>query len=84
MLFEASNVDGITYKEIPHKERREKRSEEKKKEKKRTGEGKRKGKKKERERETDSLRNLQSLRYKQIRKNLQRLSLWVNYDVRGY
>lgn len=51
MLFEARNVDGITYKEIPHKERREKRSEEKKKEKKRTGEGKRKGKKKERERD---------------------------------
>ena len=31
-----------------------------------------------RRRETDSLRNLQSLRYKQIRKNLQRLSPWVN------
>lgn len=31
-----------------------------------------------RRRETDSLRNLQSLRYKQIRKNLQRLGPWVN------
>ena len=52
MLFEARNVDGITYKEILHKKRREKRSEEKNKEKKRTGEEKRKGKKKERDRQT--------------------------------
>lgn len=43
--------NGITYKEILHKERREKRSEEKKKEEKRTGEGKRREKKKKRDRQ---------------------------------
>ena len=71
MLFEARNVGGITYKEILHKEKREKRSEEKKK--KRRELEKERGRRRRRK-ETDSLRNLQSLRYKQIRKNLQRLS----------
>ena len=83
MLFEARNVDGITYKEILHKKKEgeEVRGEKERKEEnwRREEEGEEEG-----ERQTDSLRNLQSLRYKQIRKNLQRLRLCVNYDVRGY
>ena len=54
------------------------RRDQRRKRKKRRELEKERGGRRRRRRETDSLRNLQSLRYKQIRKNLQRLGPWVN------